>query len=198
MAHDPLPSDDSALAARVRAGDLQAFEAMFRSYHGRLCAFAFGYVADQDVAVDIVSDVFLSIWVSRLEWRLTGSVQSYLFSATRNRSLNYLRGMRREAARYDGLHVGGNVPGMANDIDAPDDELSWRDGTGKDTARDAIIWDAINQLNERARTVMTLRWREQMRVADIAATLGISAGAVDKIQRRALDTLARMLPDLLE
>ena len=57
--HRAPPADersDLLLLDRIRAGDSQAFEALFRAWAERLCAFAHSYV-DQHTAEDVVQEV---------------------------------------------------------------------------------------------------------------------------------------------
>ena len=43
---------------RLRAGDAQAFEALFQAYVEPLCSFAYSYVQSQSAAQEIVHDLF--------------------------------------------------------------------------------------------------------------------------------------------
>ena len=184
--------DERDLVARLRAGDVQAFETLYALYYERLVAFGTAIVHDQDAARDVVSDSLIAIWERRDQWTLSGSLKSYLFTAVRNRALNHLRSMRREVDRLDRAVTADEIPGMGAADDAPDAALL----TPLD--RGALLWSAVTQLNERARTVITLRWQEQLSHAEIARTLGTTEEAVKKVHQRALATLARLLPDLLE
>src|SRR6266516_913233 len=47
---------------RIRAGDVDAFEALYRTYWQRLYAFAFRYVRSKEDAEEVVQDVFFRIW----------------------------------------------------------------------------------------------------------------------------------------
>jgi RNA polymerase sigma-70 factor (sigma-E family) len=64
------------------------------------------------------------------------------------------------------------------------------DRTGLVDNRDAV-WRALATLPRRQRTVVVLRYFEDLSEAEIAATLGISAGTVKSSASRALATLRR-------
>ena len=51
-----LPPD---CAARVRAGDLQAFEALYRGMHAPLLAYAARHIGDTARAEELIQDLFL-------------------------------------------------------------------------------------------------------------------------------------------
>src|SRR2546426_1586927 len=92
FANQPLPSwddvktdaEERAWVARIRAGDLDAFEALYRGYWERLYAFAFRYLRSKEDAEEIVQEVFLRIWRGRAHWVPAGAVRNYLYLAVRN------------------------------------------------------------------------------------------------------------------
>lgn len=182
--------DDSAIVTRIREGDVQAFEELYLRFHDGLSVFAYRYTEDQDQAADLVSDVFFNLWAARREWSLRGSLKSYLFTATRNQALNYVRSRKRELARH--IYVSGYEEGKEDRINESEAHSLDED------ERDAILWDVVDQLHERARTVITLRWKEKMKLVEIATVLGVSAGAVEKIHKRALESLSKRLTSLVD
>ena len=89
---------DVAVVARIRAGDERALETIFRAHYAALCNFALRYVGERALAEELVQDLFADLWARRAQWKLTGSLRGYLFSALRNRALN-LR--KRQAVERD-------------------------------------------------------------------------------------------------
>ena len=82
---------DLELLERVRKGDEKAFEMLFRTYYKSLCLFAFRILKDDEVAEEIVQDIYYYLWEKRENLELTTSVKSYLFKSVYNNSLKYLR-----------------------------------------------------------------------------------------------------------
>ncbi len=89
---DPAARDRRELECleRMRTGDEQAFEALFRAYVEPLCAFAYSYVESEPAAQEIVQDLFARLWERRDSLEVPRNVQAYLYGATRNRAINYL------------------------------------------------------------------------------------------------------------
>jgi RNA polymerase sigma-70 factor (ECF subfamily) len=58
---------DRQWADRIRAGDREAFERLFRAYADALCTFAAQHVDDEALAEDLVQDVFCDLWDRREE-----------------------------------------------------------------------------------------------------------------------------------
>ncbi len=77
--------------AAIRAGDEQAYEALFRREYEPLCALAHRYVHSAQDAEDIVQDIFAQVWCRRESLPpLAHSAHSYLYGAVRNLSVNVL------------------------------------------------------------------------------------------------------------
>jgi RNA polymerase sigma-70 factor (ECF subfamily) len=173
-----LPSD---CVARISAGDLQAFEALYRAMHAPLLAFAARYVGDVARAEELIQDLFFDLWRTRATWRVTGSVPGYLYAAVRNRALNV---RRRDAVEdgwaddeaHDAVRALHPAPATA-DVLLEDSELIAR------------LADAMATLPPRCALVMQMRWHGGLSYAEIAETLGISQKGVENALARGLKAL---------
>ncbi|MEP6619980.1 MAG: RNA polymerase sigma-70 factor [bacterium] len=157
--------------ARIREGDVAAFESLYRAMHQPLRTFATRYLGDTGRAEELVQDLFFDIWKSRAEWQVAGSVRSYLFSAVRNRALNMCR---RETVERDWAddEAGDSVRALHPAPPRPDTELERAELS-------AQLTRALASLPERCALVMHLRWQDTMSYADIAQVLGISVKGVE-------------------
>src|SRR5215208_8302170 len=86
-----VPAGGAEVLARLRAGDQQAFDDVFRAHYAALVRFAEGVVRHRAVAEEVVQDVMLQLWRRREALAPDSSLQAYLYQATRNRALNHLR-----------------------------------------------------------------------------------------------------------
>src|SRR5881628_1158751 len=86
IAADDVQTDaaERAWVERIRAGDMHAFEALYRAYWQRLYTFAFRYVRSKEDAEDVTQEVFLRIWRGREHWVPAGAVRNYLYLSVRN------------------------------------------------------------------------------------------------------------------
>ena len=75
---------------KIKAGDEIAFKKLFKAYYTRLYVFAFKYVKDKDTAEEIVHDILVGLWEKRRHLEITTSISAYLYTSTKNRSLNYI------------------------------------------------------------------------------------------------------------
>ena len=184
--HQGTPADDE-LVSQIRAGDERAFDALFVRYHQRLVQFGTHFTGSEIIADEIVVDVFVHIWEIRTTWHVQpGHVPEYLYVAVRNRALNVTRtDSRRAEIQHRFIHE-SDVPGMAQGTFDILERLY-----AEDVAR--ALERAIAELPERSRVAITLRWQQQMPVANIATILGTTPGSVHMLLNRGLRTLRDLL-----
>jgi len=192
---DPDLPDDSDLAqarrewlelvARVRAGDAAGLEAIFRAFAAPLAAFAYRYVRSRDTAAELVQDVFYRIWRSREAWHIEGSLQAYLYRATRNRVLDYLKHERIERRWAE------RSAAQRTDLEAP--SLPSADAAVETADLVARLEQVLDELPERRRQVFLLRWKEGKSYDEIARLLGVTTKTVENQMTQALRTLRRRL-----
>jgi len=87
-----MPSpQDIALVSRLKTGDLSAFDELYLKYYTLLCTSAFFFLKNGAEAKDLVQSLFLDIWDKQLYLHFHDDIKGYLFLATKNRCLNYLK-----------------------------------------------------------------------------------------------------------
>ena len=161
-----LDSDDRREFARLRAGDATAFENAFRSHYENLCRFARRYVGSLAVAEELVDDVFTKLWVDRSHLPTKGSIRNYLFVATRNRAISALRHeiVERNYTTAETSRGESQQAVVENEAERDVDFAEVR----------RAVRETLDELPERCRLALTLRWEWQMSRAEIAHVMGIS------------------------
>jgi RNA polymerase sigma-70 factor, ECF subfamily len=182
------PATETQLVAGLRAGAADAYEAVFRAYHARLCDFANSYLHSRSDAEEIVQDLFLALWKKREELEVRTSLKAYLFTAVRNRVLNRDARARLEQRYLEDLERGelelvATVPA--------DQRLEAREIAER-------VQTAMAELPPGCRRVLTMRWSEQLTYGEIAEVLGISLKGVENQLARARKTLRQRLGDVIE
>jgi RNA polymerase sigma-70 factor (family 1) len=165
--------------------DAAAFTRAFDAYRTELRAYAQRFVRSREAAEDVVQDVFLRAWNRWTEIDLTVNLRGYLYRATRNSALNHLRdelAEKRSATQYDGPSL----------VEAPMGEAAV---CAEEIGR--AVESVVHRMPPRQRAVVTLRLRNQLSNAAIAASLGISVKGVERQITRAIRTLREQLPALL-
>jgi RNA polymerase sigma-70 factor (ECF subfamily) len=174
------------LLHRIRAGDVSAFEELFRTLHAPLCEVVDTYVRSQAIAEEIVQDLFFVLWIKRSDLAAR-SLRAYLFSAARNRALHHLR--HRAVVRRWALWIDSrpDIAGIAAPVTLPDRALEADE-------RQAAVRAAIDALPPRTRLAIVLRWEHGMSNDAVAEAMGISIKGVEKLvataKRKLRETLA--------
>jgi RNA polymerase sigma-70 factor (ECF subfamily) len=90
----PIDSEETLLKQLFSASPEQGFTYLFRLYHPVLCQHAFGFVHDQELARDLVADVFTHFWQHENYRKVETSYRAYLFRAVRFKAASQLRHQR--------------------------------------------------------------------------------------------------------
>ena len=150
-------------------------ERLFRTHYAAMYRLAMLILRDDDLARDIVHDVFEALLVSRK----SDVSATYLLTAVRNRCLKHIRTLSaidrmKEVYSVDEREI--------EDEEWPDDETI------------VLIQKTVaSDLTEACRRVVELRFSESKSYQEITEILGISKVAVYKHLRRAIDLLREKL-----
>jgi len=88
----PATSDIAELQRRVALfEDMDAYKELYHHYFDGLHRFVWSFVKSNEVAEEIVSDVFIKIWQVRVRLTEIENLRVYLYTIARNFSLNYLQ-----------------------------------------------------------------------------------------------------------
>ena len=84
---------DPELGSRLAAGDQEALSELYDRYGTLAYSVSVRVLGDPGRAEDVVQDVFLKLWNSAANFDSgRGSLRTWLITAVRNRSIDYLRG----------------------------------------------------------------------------------------------------------
>lgn len=75
---------------------------LFEYYYTVLCSHAARFVYSQNIAEDIVTEVFENFWAKKVFLQVEISYRNYLYTSVRNASLNYLK---KEFKKYKYLDL---------------------------------------------------------------------------------------------
>ena len=172
----------SELVDRARAGDRDAWEALYRRAYPRLLAYATRRL-DADGARDAVSETMTRAVANIDRYRPvpgTGGFEGWLFGICRHVVL--------DAQRAAGRRGYGPVPETVSHADPVEGLVSAEEA--------AAVRQAFALLSDADRELLELRVVAGLSAEDAAAALGRRAGAVRMAQSRALARLRRHLADV--
>ena len=181
---------DQQLITGIRAGDLEAYEELYRHYYVYLCLVAQHIIGNPSDAEEIVSDVFVRLWKNRDKTEITFSLKSYLIKAVRNTSFNYLEQNKLYHKLTDPID-NSDFQLLAWESDFPLGQLYEQDIRN-------ILEQGINTLPEACREIFILSRNNDLKYTEIAEKLGISVNTVKTQLKIALSRLRDHLKDYLK
>lgn len=171
-----ITSDHEPEAAPAAMVDLAS---AYREHYGSLVRLASLLLDDVGACEEVVQEAFVQVWQRGPALRAPDRLPAYLRSAVLNGARSQLR---RRLVRQRHLAVApGSAPGAEATAMAGDP--------------DRTVLRALRALPERQREVLALRYYLDLSEAEIAATLGISAGSVKTHAHRGLAALSAHLED---
>jgi RNA polymerase sigma-70 factor (ECF subfamily) len=166
------------LQARFANGDREAFETLFRQFQGQVFRWIVRIVRDPAAAEDLTVEAFWRIYRAHARFRPDGNFGAWAHRIAINVAIDHLHRTRSE------LPLPENLP------DKPEADSAVRRDTREKVAR------AFSKLPAKYQAPAMLALVEEEPYSEIAATLGISEGAVKTRVFRAVRLLRKEL-DLL-
>ena len=166
------------LQQRFVAGDLEAFEQLFRDHQRRVYAWIVRIVRDSATAEELTVETFWRIYRSRALFRPEGNFSAWSHRVATNIALDHLRKSRRETELPENLVAPA----------APDPAVS--------REMRARIRSTFANLPPKYRLVATLALVEEAPYEEIAAAAGISVALVKVRVFRATRLLRKQLRSL--
>lgn len=185
---------DVRLVERAQAGDIEAFEQLYRREVGRVYALCLRLTADTVRARELTQTVFVRAWDRLGSFRGDSQVSSWLHRIAVNEMLLESRSDRRRQARV--ILAEDNRGGAEHDWDGPVVERAPA-GTGyalpADTETKIDLERAIAALPPGARTVFVLHDIEGYRHEEISRMTGSAEGTLRAQLHRARKLLMEAL-----
>lgn len=139
------------------------FESIFKLHFRDLMRFVCSYVNDEEVAKDIVHDVFYAVLTNRKRLDVSYSIKSYLFTLARNYSLNYLKHL--QVVAMNEKEVVGMLENAGEELDFYEERV---DRLNK----------KLSELPERQREVLMKCFVEGRKYKEVADEMEISVNSL--------------------
>ena len=175
MSSLPNRDDERLLVDRAKR-DPQAFGALYDRYFNQIYRFVFSRLRDQTAAEDVTAEVFVKALRGLPRYQDTGRpFTAWLYQIAVNTVNDRFRAARPTVDIDDLRDVAGSGPGLED--------------VAIQRAEVARIWRAVENLPGQQRTAIVLKFQEDMKIADIAAVMGKTEGAVKLLIHRGMTRL---------
>jgi RNA polymerase sigma-70 factor (ECF subfamily) len=160
--------------------DPEAFGALYDRYFSQIYRFVFSRLRDQTAAEDVTSEVFMKALRSIPRYQDTGRpFTAWLYQISVNTVNDRYRANRPTVDLDEVYDLAGSGPGLEE--------------TAVQRAEIREIWKTVETLPAPQRTALALKFQEDMKIADIAAVMGKSEGAVKLLIHRGMTKLRAVL-----
>jgi RNA polymerase sigma-70 factor (ECF subfamily) len=167
----------TALAKSLKASDRDAFETLFNILHQNIFNFILYRIKDQQIAEDLLQDVFYKLWINREKLDEHQSIKNYVYTIADNLILNHIRHLKVVAK-----HQIESSPPHFIKADSPQFILEEKEWQSK-------LSSAIEKLPEKTKVVFLMSRMEDLKYQEIADRLSISVKTVETHMVKALKTL---------
>ena len=179
---------DRVLLEKVAKGDELSFDNLYARYGDKLFHFIFGFFYDVNIAEDIASDFWTTVWTRAHTFRGEASVKNWLYRIARNKALDELRRSKNKNRHAEDENQEDILSAIPDDRSKPDDELGQKQES-------ELMRVAIRQLSKEHREVVELFYYQGMKYQEIEAVLEIPLGTVKTRLLFAKEQLKRTLKD---
>ena len=154
------------------------FEKLYKRFQPSLVNYAIYLTRSSEDSIELVNDVFLSVWNKRNRLKLDSSLKTYLYTAVKNRCINYIKKHKLEIVLNEQLD-------MLSDFKADQSLL--------EKEQHIIIQQIMNGLPSKCKQVFAMSRIDQLSNKEIASLLDISIKTVEAQITKALKIFRKKL-----
>lgn len=185
---------ENDLIKKCKKGNREAFNVLFSKYQSQVVGIAYGMLSDKEDALDAAQEAFVRVYRSIESFKEQSSFATWLYRITTNVCSDMLRKRQRSAAVTS---INQTLDDDKKDIDIRDESPTPEEHF-EITERQAAVRQAISELNDEYRAVITLCDLEGMSYDEISEVLDLPLGTVKSRISRARNALKKNLENKRE
>jgi RNA polymerase sigma-70 factor (ECF subfamily) len=181
--NDPEASRLRALVDLAKEGDAEAFGQLYDHYVTGVFRFIYYRVGSQQLAEDLTSETFVRGLraIQRFNWQ-GKDFGAWLTTIARNLVADHFKSSRSRLEI-----VSETIPEGKTHVASPEQEVLA-------LISNEMLFEAVNGLPPEQRDCILMRFIQGLSIAQTAAALGRSEGAIKQLQLRAVRSLAKSVP----
>lgn len=169
-------------------GDKQALEVLVKQYLQPVYGYVCTFVGNSSDAEDITQEAFVRAWKNLKKFDQQRNFKTWIFAIAKNAALDFIK--KKKSIPFSDFEdeSGKNtlLDTLADSAPLPDKLLEQKDLLG-------LLSSAIEKLSAKYRTVLSLRYDEELNFREISESLGEPLHTVKSRHRRALLMLKELL-----
>ena len=176
--------NDAEKWSQLKAGDKSALEDIYRTHIQLLFHYGKRFSANEQLVEDCIQDLFSDIWRTRTNLNDTDSIRRYLLTSLRRRVIRqHQRLLKRQAPLEDNTHK------FETEL-APDERIIQQE---KKTERHQQLQRSFQQLSDRQREIIYLKYYAELDYEDICEIMGLQYQSARNLVSAALRALKKHL-----
>lgn len=168
-------------------GDELAFGVIYERHWRKLYRFLYRMTKSKEIAEELLSDVFLKLWIGRELIAEINNMDAFLYMMAKRKSLDFLRLASRDNALQSVISLELIAENTAGE-ELPDQVILTKEYK-------KILEAAISQLSSQRRKVFTLSRQQGMSHKEIALELNLSPKTVKRTISDALSSIRSYLKE---
>lgn len=157
-------AEELLLLAKIRGGDGDAFETLYRLYHPRLTNFVFKLVRRPQLVEEVLNDTMMVVWQRPDSFHGGSKLSTWIFAIAYRKALKGLK-------RYDDPVDDSGTPERESEDESPEESsASFR--------RRHLLTEAMQELSPAHRAVVDLTYYHELDYNEIARILDCPVGTV--------------------
>ena len=169
------------------------FKQVYVTHYSKMKRFAKEFVLIEEDAENIVQDVFLHLWENREIIRMPVNLVAFLFTATKNRCLDYLK-HKKVVVKATNILLEEQKMTMEMNLEALE---TFDQSVFAENDVETLLTNAINSLPEKCREIFIKCRLEGKKHKDIAAEMNISIPTIEAQMNIALKKLREQLKNYM-
>lgn len=177
----------------VEKDDLHSFNTLYNETYQRFVRFAYGYIKDEALAEDVVSEAFTTYWVNKDTLSTNSNPKAYILTVVKNKCLNHLQHLQvkhraeQEISEHEEWRMSVNI----NSLDACNPDFIFSDEIS------SLIDSTLDRMPAKTKEIFTLNRYEGLSYTEIAQKLGMNSKSIEYHMSKALQLLRISLKEYL-
>lgn len=167
-----------------KSGDMDSFHTIYSEQFNHLYEYGMRLINNDELVKDAIHDLFVKLWNNKTNLGDVKVIRSYLLVALRSIIYNRLEKDNRITLHDEVEHIHFEMEFSA------ETHFIKKEVNKIQTQK---LMSALNQLTDRQKEVIYLRYFQEMSYDDIATALNITVKATYKLAARGIDTLKQVM-----
>lgn len=161
--------NDSEIISKVLSGDQQAYAVLVNRYQNYVFTLSLRFTKNREDAEEVSQDIFIKAYRALADFRGTSKFSTWLYTIVNNTCITFLRKKRLQTHSLDN-------EGVFEVADSQDSGL--RANLVEQKSKVAMVNNAINLLNGDDSEIITLFYKGEQSLEEIAQILGLETNTV--------------------